>query len=102
VSGDRAITVSKNTKGLIVVAVLGWGFLALLYGFGVAVTFERGGGQMSDLVVPAIPLTALALAIGVPMLLSRAGWTRSAFAVAVFFVIAMLPVFGLTLVFTAR
>jgi len=89
--------VSKNTKTLIVVAVAGWGLLALFYGFGVAVAFERGSGQVSELVVPGIPLSALFLAVGFPILLSRIGWQRFAFAVAMFFVVALLPALGLTL-----
>ena len=88
---------SKNTKTLIVVAVAGWGLLALFYGFGVAVAYLRGSGQLSDLVVPGIPLTVLVLAVGFPTLLSRAGWSRSAFAVAMFFVVGLLPAFVFTL-----
>ena len=88
---------SKNTKTLIDISVAGWGLLALFYGFGVAVTFERGSGQVSSLVVPGIPLVALALSVGVPMHLSHVGWMRSAFAIAMFVVVALVPVYLFTL-----
>ena len=60
---------SKSTKVLIAIAALGWGLLALFYGYGVFALYQSGDGALSDFVVPGIPLGALAVAIVVPMIL---------------------------------
>ena len=88
---------SKSTKVLIAIAALGWGLLALFYGYGVFALYQSGDGELSDFVVPGIPLGALAVAIVVPMILSRVGWARSAFVFATFFVVALLPALVFTL-----
>ena len=96
-SRERATNVSKGTKVLIAIAALGWGLLALYYGWGVIELYEVGYSPLFDFVVPGVALVAFAVSIGAPIILSRSGRTKSASAVAVFSVVALLAAVILSL-----
>ena len=93
---------SKGTRGLIATAVLGWGLLALYFGWGVFELYQVGYSPLSDFIVPGIALVAFAVSIGAPTILSRSGRTRSAFTVAVFFVVALLAAIILSILTIPR